>query len=102
MRCENCTHKREIHVDESGACRLTGCGCDLFIGWPKGYGGPSGRLNDPDDGGRQICIDVPDGYMVSVSLVPYAGHVNDGEPDDEPETASGAVTVEAVPGEDAA
>lgn len=62
MRCENCTHLASIHLDEQGHCRLTGCTCEAMVK-PQEPEGPAAP--------RRICIDLPDGYTVSVSLIPW-------------------------------
>jgi hypothetical protein len=86
MRCQTCNHLRAVHFSQTGdavPCRITGCGCTALVE-------PAAPAQA--DSPRRICIDLPDGYMVSVSLVPYSG-------DGESETANGAVTIEAVPEE---
>lgn len=64
---EGCDHRRSAHAEADtpspGACRTTGCVCGAFNHTPE----PSAP--------RRISIDVPDGYMVSVSLVPMEATV---------------------------
>lgn len=44
-------------------CRLTGCDCTAFVeSTPLLHAKP-----------QRICIDLPDGYTVSVSLIPWDG-----------------------------
>lgn len=54
-----CEHMERDH-NESG-CRRTGCPCEGLL-LPE---------ETKTVVGRRVCIDVPDGYMLSVSLVPY-------------------------------
>ena len=59
-KCETCTHALEIHNEEG--CRRTGCSCEGFAFTEPVAVPPQVR---------RITIDLPDGFMVSVSLVPY-------------------------------
>lgn len=53
-----CGHPSAIHVGE--ACRIGGCRCAGFSDGSKRPAGP-----------RRVSIDVPDGYMLSVTLTPW-------------------------------
>lgn len=71
MPCKTCLHARVRHIrdDELVACRLTGCQCKEYV--------------DPviavDSGAREVTITVPDGYMLSISLVPYTSEATDAD-----------------------
>jgi hypothetical protein len=57
----DCEHPARVHNDTG--CRVTACPCDALM------------TPEPEEskipGGRRVCVDVPDGYMLTVSLVPY-------------------------------
>jgi hypothetical protein len=67
IRCETCTHALNAHQNAKtgkvALCRITGCGCTAFVE-PK---------PEPveESGPRRVCIDVPDGYVLSMSLIPH-------------------------------
>lgn len=71
VACLQCTHALTAHTrdDQVGACRVTGCGCMAFVEPP---------IETPPGAPRRVCIDVPDGYVLSVSLIP-AGAVPEQE-----------------------
>lgn len=74
-RCPDCGHLTSVHFDAEGqpvTCRITGCACETH---------PAKDAAEVSTEARRICIDVPDGYMVSVSLVPYSGEEADGDDD---------------------
>lgn len=59
MKCQTCNHDRRLHSEKG--CRVTGCGCTAFVG------------HDPaQTGARRVCVDVPDGYTLSISLIPWS------------------------------
>jgi hypothetical protein len=53
-----CRHARRYHNPDG--CRTTGCSCKGFVGG-----------KDEAMPGRRVCIDVPDGYVLSMSLIPH-------------------------------
>lgn len=56
-----CGHPEKVHGGKG--CRVTGCQCSgLQLAEVQETKTPSGR---------RVCVDVPDGYMLTVSLVPY-------------------------------
>jgi hypothetical protein len=61
MTCQNgeCGHPDKIH-NEAG-CRKTGCPCTAFV-LPEPATAPPKV--------RRVCVDVPDGYVLSISLIP--------------------------------
>lgn len=65
-RCEVCSHQLTAHQSDTdgkvGPCRITGCECTAFV-----EPAPEPILAGP----RRVCIDVPDGYVLSVSLIPH-------------------------------
>lgn len=64
--CARCPHPRGAHADD-GECRLNGCGCPGFLRSDDA----EAIDNEPGAGTRRIAIDVPDGYMVTITLAPY-------------------------------
>lgn len=66
--CTTCDHQLAAHQAEDtgkvGRCRITGCSCE---GWTEE------PVAAPVAGPRRVCIDVPDGYVLSVSLIPDRG-----------------------------
>jgi hypothetical protein len=54
----DCGHPRAIHV--GSGCRIGGCPCTGFDDGKKQPAGP-----------RRVAIDVPDGYMLSITLTPW-------------------------------
>lgn len=58
----DCEHPAYVHTEEG--CRVTKCVCTALT------------LPEPEQakipGGRRISVDVPDGYMLTVTLVPYS------------------------------
>ncbi len=60
MNCDTCGHSQTIHNDKG--CRKTDCTCEAFK-----IVGPT--VLEPSV--RRVTLDLPDGYMVTVSLVPY-------------------------------
>jgi len=62
MNClrPECEHLARDHNDSG--CRRTGCPCTELL-LPEQTKTPTGR---------RVCMDVPDGYMLTVSLVPYS------------------------------
>lgn len=54
----DCGHPRAIHAGD--ACRINGCTCTGFDGGKTRPVGP-----------RRVSIDIPDGYMFSVTLTPW-------------------------------
>jgi hypothetical protein len=79
-RCERdgCGHAAGFHND--AGCRVTGCVCPRFM---------EAREDRPRS--RRVAIDVPDGYTLSISLIPWDPEqpVIDATPNEE-EAASGA------------
>jgi len=61
MNCAraDCDHPAAIHND--AGCRRTSCKCDALV-LPEPEQAPKGP--------RRVCIDVPDGYVLSISLIP--------------------------------
>lgn len=59
--CINCPHPSQGHT-KTGACRFGGCPC-------PGFNDGTSRAKPP--GSRRVAIDVPDGYTVSISLIPW-------------------------------
>lgn len=56
-----CGHLKALHL--AGVCRINGCGCEGF----ETADAPRPVTGQP----RTVTIELPDGYMLSVSLVPY-------------------------------
>lgn len=62
MSCR-CGHLSAMHI-AGGTCRLNGCGCQEFR--------DADASDVPEQGkARTITVEVPDGYMLSISLIPY-------------------------------
>lgn len=63
LACLECTHALKAHTRDGkvGGCRITGCECGSFVEAP---------IETPPGAPRRVCIDVPDGYVLSVSLYP--------------------------------
>ena len=59
----HCGHPKGLHVGVL-ACRVNGCSCAQF----RDSAGPE---TAPASGGRRVTFEVPDGYALTVSLVPY-------------------------------
>jgi len=63
--CTTCAHQLRAHQNEEtgkvGPCRITRCGCTDFAEAP---------IEAPASGPRRVCVDVPDGYTLSISLIP--------------------------------
>lgn len=59
MVCQNCEHPGAIHNDRG--CRVTGCECSALEGPPAAPEPPRPR---------RVCVDVPDGYTLSFTLIP--------------------------------
>ena len=59
MTCEFCTHTESVHSEHG--CRVTGCGCSAFA---------APETPEPRPTHRKVCVDVPDGYAVTFSLIP--------------------------------
>jgi hypothetical protein len=57
-RRSGCRHARRYHNQDG--CRTTGCSCRAFV---------AGKEEAMP--GRRVCIDVPDGYVLSMSLIPH-------------------------------
>jgi hypothetical protein len=57
-----CEHPKGLHLRDR--CRINGCPCD-------GFREPGADSGDAATGPRRVTTDVPDGYMLSISLVPY-------------------------------
>lgn len=55
-----CEHSARDHTEE-GVCRRTKCPCEGLL-LPE---------QTKTATGHRVCMDVPDGYMLTVSLVPY-------------------------------
>jgi len=61
--CGECTHSRAVHK-HGGACGISACGCEVFAP-------PITASSEPENrGSRRIAVDVPDGYLVRIELVP--------------------------------
>ncbi|MCC6619469.1 MAG: hypothetical protein IT341_10585 [Chloroflexi bacterium] len=64
-RCVVCVHELQAHQSETdgkvGACRVTRCPC-------QDYAEPAAEPMPATP--RRVCIDVPDGYVLSISLIP--------------------------------
>jgi hypothetical protein len=75
--CANsaCAHPEAAH-NKGGACRIGGCSCPGF---------DDGQRAEREPRMRRVAIDVPDGYTLSISLIPWG-----------PETAVLDVTHEVV------
>lgn len=69
--CDTCTHIASFHVERAGDCRVDGCTCVRFTG-----GELEEEADKPEIGPRRITVDVPDGFMVTFSLVPYSEAVD--------------------------
>lgn len=59
--CIHCQHPKASH-SQVGNCRLGGCGCPGF---------DDGTPKPKRPGPRRVAIDVPDGYTLSVTLIPW-------------------------------
>lgn len=59
--CIHCQHPKASH-NHLGKCRLGGCGC-------QGFDDGTPKATKP--GPRRVAIDVPDGYVLSVTLIPH-------------------------------
>jgi hypothetical protein len=63
---EGCGHRRKLHRDAEDAegrwCRVTGCPCEDFLAKEEPPGEPKVR---------RISVDVPDGYTITISLIPW-------------------------------
>jgi len=64
LPCVACTHALSAHTRDGkvAACRITNCACEAFVEAP---------LKTPPGFARRVCIDVPDGYVVSLQLIPH-------------------------------
>lgn len=66
--CVACDHQLAAHQDAEtgkvGRCRITGCNCEAWAEEPA---------TAPVAGPRRVCVDVPDGYVLSISLIPNTG-----------------------------
>lgn len=83
--CINCKHPKAAH-NQAGKCRLGGCSCPGFDdGTPK----PKRPVS------RRVAIDVPDGYTLSISLIPWDPNAE--VVDVTHEVSSSATVEEAVP-----
>lgn len=64
--CLVCSHPLTAHQDAATGvvdrCRVTRCGCEEFA---------EAELEAPPSGPRRVCVDVPDGYVLSISLIPH-------------------------------
>lgn len=58
-----CEHAQRFHLAGLKACRIGGCSCQAFR--------DPDEPDVPETGPRRVTIDVPAGYMLSISLVPY-------------------------------
>ena len=60
MKCARpeCGHPRAIHAGDG--CRIGGCPCSGFDDGRKRATGP-----------RRVSIDVPEGYILSITLTPW-------------------------------
>lgn len=61
ITCTACQHPKASHT-QVGKCRLGGCGCPGF---------DDGSTKPQRPSARRVAIDVPDGYTLSVTLIPY-------------------------------
>ena len=68
----DCEHPKGLHIAGLNACRINGCSCPRFRD-------PGGQ-EQPEPGPRRVTVDVPDGYMLSISLVPYTEPAEETEP----------------------
>jgi hypothetical protein len=62
---KTCHHAVRVHADDDGACRVTGCDCERFLDKPEAMQGKRPTT-------RRVAIDVPDGYTLSMSLIPWS------------------------------
>ena len=62
-----CTHPRAIHRGPEGPCGINGCKCEAFRD-------PDIIPEKPKQDRRRVCVDVPDGYVVQINLVPVEEH----------------------------
>lgn len=53
-----CGHPRAIHTTD--ACRINGCRCAGFDDGKRRVTGP-----------RRVAIDIPEGYVLSITLAPW-------------------------------
>lgn len=65
--CVRCQHPRAAHGGKGTACRFSRCGCESF---------DDGRPRPARPGARRVAIDVPDGYTLSVTLIPFDGEAS--------------------------
>lgn len=61
MTCR-CGHIRSLHPGDV-ACRINGCRCEEF----RDPATPATEQREP----RTVTFEVPDGYMFTISFVPY-------------------------------
>jgi hypothetical protein len=61
--CANsaCGHPEAAH-NKGGSCRIGGCSCPGF---------DDGTRPEREPRMRRVAIDLPDGYMLSISLIPH-------------------------------
>jgi hypothetical protein len=73
LRCirPDCGHAYKVHRDGT-ACRVTGCPCPDFAAKAR---------KQPPPQSRRVCVDVPDGYSLSFSLIPWTAEDDDEEPE---------------------
>jgi hypothetical protein len=70
--CEACTHIASFHVERTGPCRVADCDCSQFL---------HADIVDEDEAQtrprvRRVAVDVPDGYTLSITLIPVEpGHL---------------------------
>jgi hypothetical protein len=57
-----CGHIRALHRLPVGGCRLNGCRCEEFT--------PQGEAPRPNGEKRTVAIEIPDGYVLRVELIP--------------------------------
>lgn len=69
--CDTCTHIASFHVERAGDCRVDGCECVRFTSTDADL-----ETDETEAGPRRIAVDVPDGFMVTFSLIPYAEAVD--------------------------
>jgi hypothetical protein len=63
--CSNfyCGHPYTVHTEQYGACRVTKCAC-------LGYLPPVEAVVDPDPEPQRLVIEIPEGFAVTIQLVP--------------------------------
>jgi hypothetical protein len=59
MICQKCEHPGDVHKKDG--CRVTGCEC-------PGFDGPPAPPEPTKP--RRVTVDVPDGYTLSITLIP--------------------------------